>query len=115
MPPSKGKAIYEQDLANRVVTRAKNANVHPGTRAKDALRVNRPQEEIQKEKDVREAKKLAREKQEKMEDIVADEIAEFENQAALAADQANTQFPTYRTGKTIHEQNLVDPKASSDR
>ena len=63
MPPPK-KAQAEPD-PNRARTRAGNANTHPGTAAKDALRVRNPPqnlEVIQKEKLDKEAKKAAKQK-----------------------------------------------------
>lgn len=81
-----------------MATRQKNADVHPGTKAKDALRVRRPQEEIQKEKDIQAAKKLAMKQREEMENDLTDEIAEFEDKARSAAAHADAQFPTHRTG-----------------
>lgn len=61
MPPPN---IAELD-PNRVRTRAGNANTHPGTTAKNALRVRNPPRDpdiIQKEKDDKEAKKMAKQK-----------------------------------------------------
>ena len=62
MPPKNDKA--EPD-PNRVRTRAGNANTHPGTAAKDALRVRNPPRDpdiIQKEKVEKESKKIAKQK-----------------------------------------------------
>jgi hypothetical protein len=61
MPPQKQA---EQD-PNRPRTRAKNASAHPGIAAKNALRVRNPPRDpdvIQKEKDDKEAKKIAKQK-----------------------------------------------------
>lgn len=63
MPPPK-KAPAEPD-PNRARTRAGNANTHPGTAAKDALRVRNPPRDpdvIQKEKIDKETKKAAKQK-----------------------------------------------------
>lgn len=63
MPPRK-KAPAEPE-PDRVHTRAENANTHPGTAAKDALRVRNPPRDqviIQKEKADKEAKKAAKQK-----------------------------------------------------
>ena len=98
MPPHKGKATTAKPDPTRMATRAKNADIHPGTKAKDTLRVHRPQEEIQKEKDVQAAKKKAKEQRDEMENKIADEIAEFEDQVAIAAAHADAQFPTHQTG-----------------
>jgi nitrate reductase beta subunit len=100
MPPHKAKATTAEPLADprRMTTRARNADVHPGAKAKDALRVYRRQEEIQKEKDIQAAKKIAKEQQKEMENNIADEIAEFEDQAAIAAAHADAQFPTHQIG-----------------
>lgn len=46
--------------SDRLLTRSKNANAHPGTAAKDALRVNAPRRDpavIQKEKDTQKERK----------------------------------------------------------
>jgi len=62
--PLPKKAPAEPD-PNRTRTRAGNANAHPGTAAKDALRARNPPrdpEVIQKEKADREAKKAAKQK-----------------------------------------------------
>ena len=48
---------------NRMRTRASNSNAHPGARAADALRVYRPKEVIQREKDEKKARKEAKEEQ----------------------------------------------------
>lgn len=94
MPPHKGKAT-EPD-PNRMPTRQKNADIHPGAKAKDALRVHRPQEEIQQEKDIQVAKKLEKKQREEEENNFADEIADFEDKAVSAAAHADAQFPTHR-------------------
>ena len=52
MPPH--TKITSNPASNRPRTRSKNANVHPGTAAQDALRVNAPHRDpavIQREKD----------------------------------------------------------------
>jgi hypothetical protein len=46
----------------RMTTRAKNAITHPGTTARDALRVHRTKEEIAKEKELKNAQKEAKRK-----------------------------------------------------
>jgi hypothetical protein len=63
MPPRK-KAPAEPE-PDRVRTRTGNANAHPGTAAKDALRVRKPPRDrdiIQQEKDDKEARKAAKKK-----------------------------------------------------
>jgi len=47
---------------NRMKTRASNSNAHPGQKALDALRVHRPQDAIQREKEGKKAKQVAKEK-----------------------------------------------------
>jgi hypothetical protein len=60
MPPRTN--TISNPTSDRLCTRSKNANVHPGTAAQDALRVNAPRRDpaiIQKEKDaVKERKAL---------------------------------------------------------
>lgn len=60
MPPSTNTT--SNPASDRRCTRSKNANVHPGTAAQDALRVNAPRRDpaiIQKEKDaIKERKAL---------------------------------------------------------
>jgi hypothetical protein len=61
-PPNKAPAEPEP---NRVRTRPKNANTHPGTVVKDALRARNPPRDpdiIQKEKADKEGKKMAKQK-----------------------------------------------------
>lgn len=63
MPPP-DKTPAEPDI-NRIRTRAKNANAHPGTAAKDALRAWNPPRDpelIQKEKADKTARKAAKQK-----------------------------------------------------
>ena len=63
-PPKTTKAPANPD-PNRVRTHAENANTHPGTTAKDALRVRNPLQDpdvIQNEKIEKEAKKTAKQK-----------------------------------------------------
>ena len=61
MPPRKNTT--SNPTSDRLQTRTKNAEVHPGTAAKDALRVNAPRRDpavIQKEKDAANERKASK-------------------------------------------------------
>jgi hypothetical protein len=62
MPPPSRTNTTSNPASDRLCTRSKNVNVHPGTAAQDALRVKAPRRDpavIQKEKDaVQERKAL---------------------------------------------------------
>ena len=62
MPPRKN-TTSNNPASDRLTTRSKNATVHPGTSAKDALRVNAPRRDpavIQKEKDAIKERKASK-------------------------------------------------------
>jgi hypothetical protein len=65
MPPKGDKNATAEPDPNRVRTRAQNANTHPGTAAKDALRVRNPPRDpdvIHKEKVEKASKKEEKQK-----------------------------------------------------
>lgn len=60
MPPRTNTSDTTNPANDRLRTRSKNANAHPGTAAQDALRVNAPRRDptvIQKEKDAAKERK----------------------------------------------------------
>lgn len=66
MPPR--KSTTSNPTSDRLCTRSQNANVHPGTEAKDALRVNAPRRDpavIQKEKDAAKERKALKAQEKK--------------------------------------------------
>jgi hypothetical protein len=101
MPPinTKKKATAEPN-PNRVRTRAGNANSHPGTAAKDALRVRNPPRDpdiIQKEKDEKalrkaEKKKMAEETQAR-EESAAEFVEEYRARKEAEAKSENAAIP----------------------
>ena len=101
MPPKNAakKATTEPD-PNRLRTRAGNANVHPGTAAKEALRVRNPARDpdtIQKEKDTKamkmvEKKKIAEENKVK-EDQAAQFVEEYRARKDSEKNHENTAIP----------------------
>jgi hypothetical protein len=86
-----------------MTTRSKNANIHPGIIAQDALRVRRKKEEVEKEKELKNAQK-----EEKREKRKADEVRKAKGEryieqlraeeAAAAADVENN-IPRKRPAK----------------
>ena len=65
---------------NRALTQAGNANTHPGTAAKDALRVRNPPRDpeiIQKERAEKEEKKAAKKKEIEQAQAREDSAAQF--------------------------------------
>ncbi len=86
--------------SNRIATRPKNANTHPGTMAQNALRVRRTKEEIQQEKELKKAKKEAKEIQkiaDEAKKVAGEEyVAERELEEAAATANAGEDFPRKR-------------------
>lgn len=98
MPP-KNKAPAEPD-PNRLCTRVGNAVQHPGTAAKDALRVRNPPrapEIIRKEREDREARKAAKQKtleeNQAKEDSTARFVEEYRARKDIEAVNENTAVP----------------------
>lgn len=80
MPPSESNKAPAEPDPNRVRTRAKNANTHPGISAKDALRTRNPPRDpdvVQKEKDDKEAKKMLKQKALEETQVREDSAARF--------------------------------------
>lgn len=97
MPPKK---IPIEPDPNRLRTRSGNANIHPGTEAKNALRVRNPPrapDVIQKERANKEAKKA--EKQKALEDSQAKEelatrfVEEYRARKDVEASNEETAMP----------------------
>ena len=92
MPPHTNTT--SNPASDRLHRRSKNANVHPGTAAQDALRVNAPRRDpaiIQKEKDAAKQKKAlkAQEKEENRARNEATKSIADEFRAQQASKQAN--------------------------
>jgi hypothetical protein len=95
--------------SDRPQTRSKNVNVHPGTAAQDALRVNAPRRDaavIQKEKDaVKERKALKAQEKEvnKARNEVTDHIAdEFRAQQASQQAKDEAEMPRKTSKGNVH-------------
>jgi hypothetical protein len=99
---TKKNATAEPD-PNRVRTRAGNANSHPGTAAKNALRVRNPPRDpdiVQKEKEEKalrkaEKKKIAEETQ-AMEESAAQFVEEYRARKEAEAQIENAAIPRQR-------------------
>lgn len=94
MPPRAKTTSNLNPASERLCTRSKNASVHPGTAAQDALRVNAPRRDpavIQREKDVAKEKKAMKD-QEKEANLARNEATRNladEFRAQQASKQAN--------------------------
>jgi len=99
-PPTMPHNMEPDTGLTRMTTRSKNATTHPGIIAQDALRVHRKKEEVEKEKELKNAQKAARRKKR-----VADEareaagrvyIARLKAEEAAAASDMEKEIPRKR-------------------
>jgi len=84
---------------NRMKTRASNSNAHPGQKALDALRVHRPQDAIQREKEGKKAKQVAKEKKRRSDERRKKNgkkyISTLEAQVIAEASKDKSEFPRH--------------------
>lgn len=104
MPPPK-KTPNEPD-PNRLRTRSGNANIHPGTDAKNALRARNPPRDpavIQKERDNKEARKVAKQKaledSQAKEDLATQFVEEYRARKDIEASNEETAMPRQKPKK----------------
>ena len=93
----------------RMQTRASNSTTHPGKRAADALRVRRPREVVQREKDEKRAKQDKNEAMEVLKEVRREAgkhyIAALEAKVAAEAVENESRYPRHQveTSKsTLH-------------
>jgi len=90
------KATKEPD-PNRRQTRPANANAHPGRVALEALAVRRKPEEIERDKQIQNERRKAREKKTSNEQAAIKDIVEFENEMAVEDLEQKAKFPRRQT------------------
>jgi DNA-binding protein H-NS len=85
--------VTQQPDPNRVQTRSKNANAHPGRAVMEALAVRRKPEDIEIEKQVKKERRKARAKKKADAQMAVLDIADFENNMAVDNIREETSFP----------------------
>jgi len=105
MPPHANTT--SNPASDRLCTRSKNANVHPGTAAQDALRVKAPRRDpavIQKEKDAVKEKKALK--------VQEKEANQARNEATKCiADE----FRAQQASKQVNDEEAIPRKTSKGR
>ena len=105
MPPRTNTT--SNPASDRLCTRSKNANVHPGTAAQDALRVNAPRRDpavIQKEKESIKEKKALK--------VQEKEMNQARNEATKClADE----FRAQQASKQVNDEEAIPRKTSKGR
>lgn len=110
MPPKGGKKPTAEPDPNRLRTRAGNANTHPGTAAKDALRIRNPPRDpdiIQKEKEDKVSKKVEKQKMaeetQAKEDVAARFVDEYRARKETDTLNENAAIPRQKPkGQSLH-------------
>jgi hypothetical protein len=96
-PPRKKNNTTPLETQARMQTRATNSNKHPGAEAQAALRVRRDPTVVQKEKDVKQARKEAKEQQVAQEATAETELEEYRSQQKIHTRNEDNAFPRQRS------------------
>jgi hypothetical protein len=94
MPPKRSKKSPTKPDPNRISTRPKNADAHPG-QVVHSQSTRRPVSEIQAEKDAKAARRSKKELELIKQDETAEAIAEYEQEMVINHEVEDAQFPRH--------------------